>query len=111
MEERLPTALWVEAHVRQCVSQGVAIYVAKKGEYAGGLVLLKINSLDGFFRVLIQQRNIDGVLGWMDVHQGKPVQEEEADTYIERSMKRDDDLWVIEVEDKDGKNPFEGKEF
>ena len=111
MEERLPTALWVDAHIRQCVSEGTAIYVAKKGEYAGGLVLLKINMMNGDFKVLVQQRNLEGVLGWMDIHQGKPVNEDEADSYIERSMQRDDDLWVIEVEDKEGKNPFEGKEF
>ncbi len=105
-DDRLPTALWVEAHLRRLTAEAVPYYIVKKGEYAGGMVLLKINALEDGCLVLSQQRDIDGALGWMNVFEDGAVEEAQADAYIRRAIDRDPDVWVIEIEDREMHNPF-----
>jgi hypothetical protein len=42
---------------------------------------------------------------------GEAADDPRVDQYIQRSISHDPDVWVIEVEDASGKNPFEGKVF
>ncbi len=108
-DDRLPTELWVKAHVRRCLAEGVPATVARRGEKMGGLVLLKLNQLNDGCRVLSQTRDLEGRLAWLPALGGVLVEESEADSYIQRAVQRDPDLWVIEIEHRDGWHPFEGK--
>ena len=110
-EDRIPTELWVTAHLRQCTANGINHYVVHKGAPSAGTVMVKIITADKTCKLLNQQRDMDGEMGWMDIFDGALVEERKADDYISRSIKRDPDVWVIEIEDKAGKNPFEGKVF
>lgn len=107
----LPTSLWVDAGLRHCTAQGIGAFVVNKGSYAGGSVVLKLNTLDGLARVLIQTRSLEGRPGWMDIFDEREVDESRADAYIQRSVDRDPDLWVIEIESKDQYNPYGGDIF
>lgn len=97
------------AHVRRCMDAGIPATVAHKGEAGRGTVILKLNTLENGCRVLSQARDLDGNLGWLGAFKGALVPEAEADAYIERAVSRDPDLWVIEIEDRQGVNPFDGK--
>ena len=46
LDDRLPTELWVTAHLRQCTSAAVPVYVVRRGDKHGGMVMLKLNQLD-----------------------------------------------------------------
>lgn len=109
MDDRLPTALWVDAHLRRLNEMGQGHYIVHKGAYAAGMVMVKVNLLNGTCDILVQTRGLDGILGWMRAVGDEPGAEQEADAYIRRAIERDPDLWVIEIEDRHGKNPFEGK--
>ena len=106
---RLSTELWVQAHLRRCNAEGRFAAVLRKGDQWGGAVVVKLNLLDGTFKVLTQTRDMEGHVAWMAAQQGALLAEADATTYIERQVKRDPDLWVVEIEDKLGRNPFEGK--
>lgn len=110
-DDRLPTDMWVMAHVRRCNDDGVPAVVVRKGEAKGGTLIIKLNQFDAGCRVLSQARDIDGDLGWMAAFDGAAVPEEDADAYIARATGRDPDVWVIEIEHRDGWHPFEGKVF
>jgi len=109
--DRLPTRLWVDAHLSVLTMAGTPFYIHNTGNYDSGIVLVKINGYGEGCKLLQQQRSLDGEMGWMALMNGEVVAEPEADAYIARAIDRDPDLWVIEVEDKEMKNPFEGKVF
>ena len=67
--------------------------------------------MDGSAAVYVQQRDLDGVLGWLPIYSEGAAEDSEVEAYIARSVKRDPDLWVIEVERADGDNPFTGREI
>ncbi len=97
---RLPTHLWIDAELRALMARGIGIYVSAKGDAGGGLVLQKIADMAGHARVLVLQRDFDGNLAWVNALEDDIVSEKMADDYIRRSIDRDPDLWVIEIEDR-----------
>lgn len=99
-ETRIPTHLWVEAEVRRLSGQGLGVYVAARGDKAGGMVIQKISDMGGNCRLRGQQRDLLGQLVWIDILQDEIVPESEADAYIKRAVGRDPDLWVVEIEDR-----------
>ena len=107
--ERLATSLWIDAHLRLCEQKGLFFYVTNKGAPYSGTILLKLNGQGNGFRILTQVRDVDGNLGWMHALGKEDVEEVDIDAYIRRSLERDPDIWVIEIEDKTLTNPFEGK--
>lgn len=106
---RLSTEILVQAHLRRCNAEGLFAAVLRRGDQWGGAVLVKLNLLDGRFKVLSQTRDMDGRVAWLAAQQGAFLAEADATAYIDRQVKRDPDLWVVEIEDKQGRNPFEGK--
>lgn len=110
-EGRIPTELWVKAHLRRLSAQGAPAVVVRRGDPHGGMVILKVNRLAEGCRVLAQTRDLDGVLCWLAAFDGRLVSESEADDYIARQTARDPDLWIIEVETRDEDHGFEGKEL
>jgi hypothetical protein len=109
MEDRLPTEVWVKAHLRRCYSAGLPTTVVRRGDPMGGMVMLKVNRLEQGCAMLTQTRDGSGRMAWLAAKAGALMPEAEADAYIERAVKRDPDLWVIEIETRSGEHPFEGK--
>ncbi len=110
-DDRIPTELWVKAHLRRLSAQAVPAFVLRRGDPHGGTVILKVNRLGTGCRVLTRSRDLDGALCWMRAFGGEVVAEAEADAYIARQTARDRDLWVLEVETRDGDHGFEGREL
>ena len=106
-DPRLKSRLLVMAAVRLSQSRGLFATVARKGDEDAGAILVKQNLMGRGFRVLTQVRSVEGKLGWMAGTGEEPVEEAAADAYIARQIDRDWDMWVVEIEDREGRNPFE----
>lgn len=103
-EPRLQTDFWVKAYVRRCQTGGAAAFVVRRGNREAGVVLLKINRLNSQFMVLARSRDLDGGAIWRQATGVEPVEEEAAELYLEKQLKFDPDIWVIEVEDREGRH-------
>lgn len=108
MEAKLRAKLWVQAQIRTCLAEGVPATVVRKGDADAGAVLIKINRGINGCDVYTQARNGEGVLGWLRATGTAPVSEADADAYIRRQVDRDYDLWVVEIEDPQGRPPAGG---
>lgn len=98
------------AQLRRGHADGMPGFVVRRGERMGGTVLLKLNLLGAGFRVLVQVRDAAGRLGWMSALGAEPRSEADAEAYIAKAVARDPDLWVVEIEHREGRHPFEGSE-
>ncbi len=105
MEARLPTWLWVDALVRRAGVAGASAFVVQRGDAERGTVLVKVARLDGTARVYAPRPGLDGGRSFADLAaQGTGPDERDADAYIARARSRDSDLWVVEIEDRDGRH-------
>jgi hypothetical protein len=99
----LSTDLWVGALIRRAELGGAFAAVARKGDARAGAVLVKaVNRGDGTCRLYAEATGPDGERLWMQPNRSQD--EAELDRYIERSVRVDPDLWVVEIEDRQGRH-------
>ena len=105
MQARLPTALWIDALKRRAELAGASAFVVQKGDAERGDVLVKVARLDGTARALTPAMDLDGERIFLDlILQGIGPDEAGIDEYVARARSRDSDLWVIEIEDRQGRD-------
>ncbi len=110
MEPRLKAAIWVKAHIRKCSFLNVPVFVARKGDETAGSVLVKVNRLNNQCMVLIPTTSFeDGSRKWLKGTGANWVEEVYADAYIDKQVNFDRDLWVIEIEDSEGRHFLDEK--
>ena len=99
----LSTDIWVSALIRRAELAGAFAVVARKGDPRAGAVLVKaLDRRAGTARLYAEATKGDGERVWM-----QPVPsdaEAELDAYVERARRIDPDLWVVEIEDRQGRH-------
>ena len=104
-EERLPTKLWVDALVRRAQLEGASAFVLQRGDAERGDIVLKVADLRGVARVYVPRTSMEGERVFVDLEaQSVGPDEASADAYIQRVRARDQDLWVVEIEDRDARH-------
>ena len=104
VEPRLKTDIWVKALIRRCSAEAVSAAVVRHGDDTSGSTLVKVNRLNGSAYVLTPARQVSGEGIWIRGTGPEDVSEADADGYIARAISFDPDLWVIEIEDREGRH-------
>ncbi len=107
---RLKSGIWVAAYVRRCHIEGAFAAVRRRGAEEAGAVYLKISRLDGtatlygpapqavFDDAQPVSRLFTIVLG-----RDGPVPEADVEARLTREIGFDPDIWIVEVEDREGR--------
>ena len=99
---RLTAAFWVHAYLTRLRLADIPAFVVAHGDDTAGAVLVKLSKLDG--QATAFQRSFDLMTGnraWVVLEQGA---EADVDAAISRQRRFDPDLWVVEVEDRQGRH-------
>ena len=102
MTPRLTAKFWVHAYLNRLRMIDIPAFVVLKGDLTAGAVVVKMNTLDG--QAMAYQRSFDLISGarkWIDFAVGG---ETDVNAAIARQRGFDPDLWVIEVEDRQGRH-------
>jgi hypothetical protein len=82
--------------------------VLRRGDPDSGGVLVVLRAPEGLC-VLSRIYTASGESAWMRATGPDPVPQEAADAYVERQVRRDPDLWVVEFDAPGLLPPFEAK--
>ena len=106
---KLKTGLWVAALVRTHDVAGISARVVRRGEADSGAVLLKLNRFEQGCAMLSQMRDAEGEAIWYHVLGPEARTEAACDAYAVKAAARDRDLWIVEIEDRQGRQLFPGR--
>jgi hypothetical protein len=100
---RLKSAIYVQALIRRAEAGGASAYLLRRGAEEAGAVFLKVNRLDGTCTVLSPARRGEERVWTRPL--GDSADEQRSAEYFAKQVRFDPDIWIVEIEDKDGR-PF-----
>jgi hypothetical protein len=107
---RLKTAIWVAAYLRRCQVEGLCAVVRRRGAEESGAVFIRICRLDGTSDLFgpAPQSEFDAAReadrAFSPSFDARPAPDDKVESYLAREIKFDPDVWIVEVEDRAGRN-------
>ena len=100
---RLTSSFWVQAYIKKLNLLGVPAFVVSHGDDTAGAIIVKVNKLNGDAVLFERSFSLDKNLNqWSKFESGD---EKELDELLSRQLSRDRDLWIVEIESREGE-PF-----
>ncbi|HEX5509088.1 MAG TPA: DUF1491 family protein [Pseudolabrys sp.] len=108
---RLKSSIWVAAYLRRCSIEGAFAAVRRRGAEEAGAIFIKISKLDGtaslygpapqsvFDDAQPSDRLFIPILG-----DKERTAEADIEARLAREIKFDPDVWIVEIEDREGRS-------
>ncbi len=100
-EARLASGIWVSAYLARLGLADIPAYVARRGDATAGAIMVKCATLDGSAGLWSREWDFDSDSRPWTLQKTAP--EPEIDEAIRKQASYDPDLWVIEIESRDGR--------
>jgi hypothetical protein len=107
---RLKSAIWVAAYVRRCHLEGAFAVVRRRGAEEAGAIFVKVSRLDGTAALFGPAPQT----AFVEAHPSERrfvsclvegfVPEANVESRIARELNFDSDIWVVEIEDRNGRH-------
>ena len=111
---RLKSEIWVKAYLRRCAFEGASGVVARHGDDDAGAIFIKVVRQDHKAAIFspapagLDHGDFDR--RWVKGFDGAFVPDQDAQALLEGETRFDSDVWIVEVEDRDGRH-FLGDEL
>lgn len=105
---RLKSGIWVAAYVRRRHVEGAYAVVRRRGSEEAGAIFIKIDRLDGTSDVYGPApqsafgESHPSERAFCACLRSQPATEAEVEAYLKKQIAFDPDLWIVEVEDRNG---------
>ena len=108
----LKTEIIINAGIRIAQQNLANAYVLKKGDIDAGSIFVKVDTLDGYSKLFSRNLSYDFMhdktfIQFQDLYPNQKIETINVDNRISKEISIDRDCWVIEIEDKNGINPFQ----
>lgn len=108
---RLKAEIWVKAYLRRCAIEGVSAVVVHHGDDDAGAIFIRVNRLDGTSQLFgPAPAGLDGAEHdrlWVAHFPSPGAPDEKIDAHMAREHDFDRDLWLVEIEDRQGRDFLE----
>ena len=101
MKPRLTADFWVHAYLARLRLADIPAFVVAHGDATAGAVTVKVNTLDGWARAFARVNDATGERRWDLTAEGSDA---DVDAALARARRFDPDLWIVEVEDREGRH-------
>jgi hypothetical protein len=110
---RVKSAIWVAAYLRRCQNEGAFAAVRQRGNEEAGAIFIKINRLNGTATLFVpapqsafdearpEDRAVSHAFG------ETAVDDKKAEERLTQEMRFDPDIWILEIEDRQGRSFLE----
>lgn len=108
---RLKSSIWVAAYVRRCNIEGAFAVVRKRGAEEAGAIFIVVNRLDGTAMLygpapqtaFTDDTPTDRAFSIVIGREG-PAPEADIDARLQKEIRFDPDVWILECEDRAGRH-------
>lgn len=114
---RLHSHIWVSAFIKKVNIHGASAVLIRRGEATAGAIYIKISRLNQtaqlyspapLFMIEEQSHQINQTNDidrcWLSEFGNAPISEFEIDAFLKKQAEYDADIWVIEIEDPEGRH-------
>ncbi len=102
IEPRLKSEIRVAALLRRAQGAGAFAVVARRGDPDAGAIAVKAYLGLSKARLFVESRDESGKAVWREPFDGV-AEEATVDQYLDKERRFDSDLWIVEIEDKEGR--------
>jgi hypothetical protein len=97
----------VQAGIRYCEGKLITAMLRRRGDADAGALLVKVNRLDGSAALFARVTSFSGGTEWQRSSGADWLPDADIEQRLESEIRFDPDIWIVEVENPNGENPFE----